>query len=206
MAAEVSKRPLEKGKFVWVVSRKDGKYRVIIGPDPLDASEDDMPVIYDPKSPMQMIPVPTASEAIQDFITLNTDEYAVIYSPAEISSGSDTIQYPNGNYTVGKNEMKGLRHGKKSIIISGHFPLWPGQCVEIRKMHTLASSQYLMVVVESTEVDAAAPYYDLTVKCAGIKKAVVDESVRKDRWMLPRQSPGSRLKNRPTRLTIRLPE
>jgi hypothetical protein len=176
MAVE-AKRPLEKGKYVWVLSRKDGKYRVIIGPDPLDASEDDMPIVADAVNPMKMISMNSASEAIQDFITLNTGEYAVVHSPAELSPGSDTDTYPNGNFQNGKNEMKSLQLGKKRVITSGHFPLWPGQRVEIRKMHELSSNQYLMVVVESTAVDTKAPYYDLTGRCAGIKRAVVDETV-----------------------------
>ncbi len=177
MAVEISKRPLLPGQFAWVVSKKDGKPKVIIGPDPLDVTDDDISVVPDKENPRKMIPVSSATEAIQDFMTLNTGEYAVIHSPAEISQGTDIGAFPNGNHSSGRNELKTLKHGQKRVVISGHFPLWPGQSVEMRKIHELSTSQYLMVVVESEDVDTKAPYYDVTMKCAGIKKAVVDETV-----------------------------
>lgn len=176
MAAEITKRPLGIGQFVWSMSKKDGKYKILIGPDPLEATDDDIFFISDSSDPKKIIPVSTPVEAIQDFITLKTNEYAVLYSPSETTS----IEYPNANYSSGKNDMKPLLRGQKRIITSGHFPLWPGQSVEIRGIHSLSSNQYLMVTVESIPIDEGAPYYDLTLKCASIKKAVVDESVESE--------------------------
>jgi hypothetical protein len=48
--------------------------------------------------------------------------------------------------------------------------------VEICDVPQLSSRQYLVVQVEA-EVDPSAPYYDLTVRCAGIKNAVVDDKL-----------------------------
>ena len=174
MAADsIVKKPLITGQFVWSISKKDGKLKIIVGPDPLEATDDDIFVIPDGANPKKMIPVSHPNEAIQDFVTLKTGEYAVVYSPSESSSP----EYPNGNYVAGKNEMKPMRHGQKRVITIGHFPIWPGQSVEIRKLHQLSSSQYLMVVVENVEIDQGAPYYEVTMKCADIRKAVVDETV-----------------------------
>ena len=170
---EVTKRPLGVGQFVWSMSKKDGKYKILIGPDPLEATDDDIFFISDSEDPKKIVPVGNPGEAIQDFITLKTSEYAVLHSPSETTSDD----YPNANHSSGKNDMKPLLRGQKRTITAGHFPLWPGQSVEIRRVHSLSSNQYLMVVVESDKVDVNAPYYDITVKCAGIKKAVVDETV-----------------------------
>jgi len=174
MAADsVLKKPLITGQFVYSISKKDGKLKITIGPDPLEATDDDIFVIPDKDDPKKMIPVSHPNEAVQDFITLKTGEYAVVHSPSE----SCLPDYPNGNYQSARNEMKPLKHGSKRIITSGHFPVWPKQSVEIRKIHQLFSSQYLVVVVENAEIDSTAPYYEVTMKCAGIKKAVVDETV-----------------------------
>lgn len=173
MAEPIVKRPLIPGQYAWSVSKKDGKLRTIIGPDPLEATEDDIFVVQDPDNPRKVTPVGTATEAIQDFVTLRTGSYAVVHSPTEATSDG----FPNGNYTSGRNDMKPLRHGQKRMITAGHFPLWPGQFVEIRKIHELSSSQFLMVVVESSEVDEKSPFYDVTLKCAGIRKAVVDATI-----------------------------
>ncbi len=168
-----TKRPLIKGEFVWTISKKEGTFRPIFGPDPLEATDDDIFVIPDPEKPCEVIEVDNATDAIQRFITLNPDEYAVIHNPAE----SFEDGYPNGSYKSGRGQMKDLAYGKKRNVISGHFPVWPGQKVEVVKVHHLSASQYLMVEVESEQVDADAPYYDVTVECAKIKKAVVDETV-----------------------------
>jgi major vault protein len=172
--AEHEKRPLMKGQFAWTVSKKDGKFKVLFGPDPLEATDDDIFVVCDPENPTVMKPVGHANEAIQDFITLKPDEYAVVTSPAE----QFQEDHPNGAYQAGRQEMKALAYGQKRKITSGHFPLWPGQVCEIRKIHHLSASQYLTVMVESEDVDANAPFFTLTAKCANIKEAVVDDTVK----------------------------
>jgi major vault protein len=173
MAIDMVKRPLGVGQFAWAMSKKEGKYKILIGPDALEATDDDLFFISDPADPTKIMPVGNPSEAIQDFITIKTGQYAVLHNPSETTSAD----FPNANYTSGKNEMKPLLRGRKRTVTAGHFPLWPGQSVEIRDVPVLSSNQYLMVKVESLNVDTSAPYYETTIKCAGITKAVVDETV-----------------------------
>lgn len=173
MATDPSaKRPLFAGQFAWAISKKSGIYVVIFGPDPMDATDDELFVISSKDDPTKVEPVEHATSSIQDFVTIRPGEYAVIHNPAE----NFTVDHPNGPYTKGRNEVKALMHGCKRVVTKGYFPIWPGQRVEVRKMHTLSSNQYLMAVVESEEIDTSAPYYDLTLKCASIKKAIINET------------------------------
>ena len=158
------------GQYLWIASKKDGQLRMLIGPDPLDVSEDDIFLIPDQNNPTKWTPVDQASSAIQEFVTINHDEYAVIYNPVD----SADVDKPNGGYQKGKNEMKVLKRGSKRTVTSGYFPVWPGQRVEVRKVHTLSASQYLVAVVENPNVDEQAPYYSLTIQSAGLKKAVFE--------------------------------
>lgn len=166
------KRPLMPGQYVWACSKKDGKFRTIVGPDALDATEDEIFLVPDVRDPTKVCPVETATQAIRDFVTLAPDKYAVLYNPSEAL----TPEYPNGPYSSGRGDMKALKYGIKRVACSGRFPLWPGQKVEVRDVHTLSANQYLMVVVESENVDTAAPYYQLTLQCAAIKVAVVADA------------------------------
>lgn len=86
-------------------------------------------------------------------------------------------EHPNGPYIKGRNEVKPLKHGTKRVVTEGFFPIWPGQKVEVRQIHTLSSNQFLMAEVESEKIDVKAPYYGLTLRCASIKKAVIKEKV-----------------------------
>ncbi|MCX6745159.1 MAG: hypothetical protein NTX82_06570 [Candidatus Parcubacteria bacterium] len=172
MVAEVRKSPLLLGQFVWVASKKDGTIKLIIGPDPLEVTEDDIPMMPNAQNPWEFGPV-EITQAVQRFVTLKPHQYAVIHNPVDSDTDTD---YPNGKYNKGKNEMKPLKYGTKRVVIAGHFPVWPGQWVEVREIHRLDSKQYITVVVEKVPVDVKAPYYELTVACADIKKAVVDEN------------------------------
>lgn len=176
MAAEITKRPLILGQFVWTVSRKNSKFVVYIGPDPLELTEDDIPVMPDKDDPTKIVFVDSLMAAIQNFVSLRPGQYAVVLNPA----GSATDEHPNAPYSSGRNDMKALDYGQKRVIMSGSFPVWPGQKVEVRNVHILSSSQYLTAVVESVDVDSKAPHYDLTVQCALIKQAIVETKQGKD--------------------------
>ena len=167
-----AKRPLFAGQFAWAISKKSGSFVVIFGPDPMDATDDELFVISSKNDPTKVEPVDHATASIQDFVTIRPGEYAVIHNPAE----NFTPEHPNGPYAKGRQEVKALMHGSKRVVTKGYFPVWPGQKVEVRKIHTLSSNQYLMAVVESEEIDTTAPYYELTLKCASIKKAVINET------------------------------
>ncbi|MFC1598901.1 hypothetical protein ACFL2U_02775 [Patescibacteria group bacterium] len=171
----MAKLPLLKGEYAHVASKKDGSLKLLCGSDPLQPTDDDIFLVEDAQDPDKFEPVDhdRAREAVKKFITLKPDQYAIIHSPAS----SYTEEYPNGNWKQGKNDLIGLDYGAKRVVTSGSFPLWPGQSVEIRKVHELDSDQFLMVRVESSKIDEDAPYYQKTVECAGIKTAMVDATV-----------------------------
>jgi hypothetical protein len=169
------KRPLTSGQFAWAISKKSGVFSVIIGPDPMDATDDELFVIPSKKIPTKVEQVDSSVAAIQDFILIKPGEYAVLHNPTE----SFTSDHPNGTYTKGRGDVKALKHGTKRVVTSGYFPIWPGQQVEVRQIHTLSSNQFLMAVVESVNIDDKAPYYDITMKCATIKKAIVNYDASK---------------------------
>ncbi|MFA6228275.1 MAG: hypothetical protein WC668_03775 [Patescibacteria group bacterium] len=175
MAGEGKKYPLVVGQFVWVVTKKDGRGRVVIGPDPLEVTDDDIFALPDRNDPtkLELMDKDRVSEAIQYFVTLQPDEYAVVFNPVS----NPDAEYPNGRWQTGKNDVKTLEYGKKRVITSGYFPVWPGQKVEKRRVHRLSASQYLMILIESAAVDASSPYFGLVMKCAEIKKALVDETI-----------------------------
>ncbi|MCK5320331.1 hypothetical protein KAJ61_03005 [Candidatus Parcubacteria bacterium] len=172
---EIEKRPLLVEQFAWAVTRKDGQLCNFIGPDPLtEITEDCQPLTsVDMEGTDKFVQVGSMYEAIQEFVKIQPDEYVVIHNPS-VKFDED---YPNGVYKSKGNEMKDLAIGKKRVVTAGSFPLWPRQWVEKRKIHRLSASQYLMAEVESANIDINAPYYDLTVKCANIETAVIDETV-----------------------------
>jgi len=175
MASE--KKLLKDGQFFWVVSAKDAKYYIHVGPDPLlNLSDDDQFLVPDKDDPGTLKQVDDVLEAIQRFVTVDPDHYVVIYNPAE--SFSD--QHPNGSFSKQRNDMKTLSHGTKRVVIAGHFPLIPAQWHEKRPIHKIESDDYLIVEVESEDVDVKAPYYELTVRCAEVTQAVVDDTVKSE--------------------------
>lgn len=187
MATEFRRVPLLAGQFVTVVTKKDGQTRMIVGPDPLEVTDDDIFAIPNKNDPTQLellLDKEGNTTAIQQFITLGPDEYAVVFNPVT-SSGDFSPDYPNGKWQKGKNEVKPLRYGLKQMITRGSFPVWPGQKVEVRKIHHLSATQYLMIQVEEPVIEEGAPYYELVMQCATIKKALVDETIASETDQTP---------------------
>lgn len=172
MANEETKQAaLQNGQFAWCRNDKDGKLLLYVGPYRLTPTDDDVFLKPDPNNPGKFVPVSHVSEAVQEFITVRDGEYAIIYNPAI----TFTNERPNGSYTPEKNSLEALAYGKSRVLTSGHFPVWPGQIVEIRKVHELESHEYLIVrVVDAERIDTNAQFYDLTLDCAAIAAAVVD--------------------------------
>lgn len=101
----------------------------------------------------------------QRMIEVGDNQYAVITNP--LAEGAEPA-FPNGRFKAGRNESRPLRNGTRAMVPGPtSFYLRPGQQCEVRDVHELASNQYLVVKVYG-EVDAAAPYYDITVRSAGI--------------------------------------
>lgn len=167
--------PLLPRQIVWVVNTKTGIVAPIVGPDSLVSTGDDAFLMPDPQDPFKVVKVESEKEAIQDFITLRPDQYAVIHNPGDGS----TIDYPNGPFAPGREKARApeLSLGKKRVVVQGCFPRWPEQKIEVRSIHRLSSNEFLVVEVEDENVDSDAPYFDLLVKCAQITTALVDETV-----------------------------
>lgn len=172
----IPKRPLTSGQFAWAISKKSGHFSVIIGPDPMDATDDELFVVPSRMDPTKVETADSPAGAIQNFVLIKPGEYAVIHNPTE----SYTDDHPNGPYAKGRGEVKPLKHGTKRVVTSGYFPVWPGQNIEVRELHTLSSNQYLMAVVESENIDDKAPYFGITMRCASIKKAVIEDKSTSD--------------------------
>ncbi len=101
----------------------------------------------------------------QRMIEVGDNQYAVIANP--LAEGADPA-FPNGKFKAGRNEARPLRNGTRAMVPGPTcFYLRPGQQCEVRDAHELASNQYLVVKVYG-DVDAAAPYHDITVRSAGI--------------------------------------
>lgn len=166
-----SRRPLWAGEYAWVGSKKDGSLRVVIGPDPLETNEDDLWLVQD-TDPTKVRIVQGPIDAIRSFTTLQSNQFAIITNPAA-NPGEDT---PNGSWSRGRKEVTSLKKGTRRVITAGDFPLWPGQACEIKFVYRLLPNDYLIVQVVDANVDEKAPYYGVTVQCASVTEAVVDES------------------------------
>ena len=162
-------------QYVWVVNTQDGKFGTFVGPSPLtDVKDEDIPLKPKGLFTDELSPIEGVMNAVQRCITIKDGQYVILHNPTE-SSGSQT---PNGRWDANtRNPLPTILKGKKRVITDGSFPLWPTQWAELKSVHHLLANQFLMVEVESDKVDEEAPYYNLTVKCAKIKRAVVDESV-----------------------------
>jgi len=160
------------GEYAWMVNTKEAVTKLIVGPDPMTAADDDKFVVPNPDSPQRLIAVDSKEDAIQDFITLARGQYAVIHNPVKGTTGVGTVK-------PGKNDMAALDYGAKRNVTQGHFPVWPGQQVEVRNVHHLSSNEYLVAIVESLEIDTESPYYPLLKQCAKIKEALVEEHMSK---------------------------
>lgn len=170
--AENRRKALMAREMFWLLNEKDGKSKCLIGPVALVTTGDDVGLLPDASDPTKVIPVEEASKAIQSFVIVPHGKYVVITNP----SSTTKTDYPNGPWKPGENEIPDLLFGTKRVITSGHFPLWPGQAVEMRDIHRLGSDDYLIVEVVG-QVDDEAPYYSITESCARIVKAVVDQTV-----------------------------
>jgi hypothetical protein len=108
----------------------------------------------------------------QRMISLSDSQYAVLYNPV---ADRRPEEGPNGNFKPARNESRPLRNGTRNMIPGPcSFYLRPGQEVEVRDAHELASNQYLVVKVYG-EVDKDAPYFQITARSAAITTATAED-------------------------------
>jgi hypothetical protein len=165
------KIPVTERQFLWVQDDDKGEVTLHVGPTMVSPTAADRVVIDDGQGGFREDP----SARPQMMVEVGDNQYAVLYNPLAENEGG-----PNGKFKQGRNESRPLRNGTRSMI-PGPCSFWlrPGQRVEVRDAHELASDQYLVVKVYA-EVDKAAPFYEVTAKSAAITRATA-ENVRDDK-------------------------
>jgi major vault protein len=159
------KIPVTERQFLWVQDDDKGEVTLHVGPTMVSPTAADRIVIDDGNGGFKEDP----NSQPQRMIELSDSQYAVLYNPL-----LEADQGPNGRFKPGRNESRPQRNGTRSMI-PGPCSFWlrPGQRVEIRDAHELASDQYLLVKVYS-EIDRNAPFYEVTAKSAAITHATAE--------------------------------
>ncbi len=165
------KIPVTERQFLWVQDDDKGEVTLHVGPTMVSPTAADRVVVDDGQGGFREDPTGRP----QMMIEVGDNQYAVLLNPLGENDGG-----PNGRFKQGRNESRPLRNGTRSMI-SGPCSFWlrPGQRVEVRDAHELASDQYLVVKVYG-DVDKAAPFYEVTAKSAAITRATA-ENVREDK-------------------------
>jgi major vault protein len=163
------KIPVTERQFLWVQDDDKGEVILHVGPTMVSPTAADRIVVDDGQGGLRE----DLSNQPQQMVELSDSQYAVLSNPmVEREEG------PNGKFRAGRNESRLLRHGTRHMIPGPcSFYLRPGQRVEIRDAHELASNQYLVVKVYG-EVDRTAPYYEITGKSAAITTATAEDIAR----------------------------
>jgi major vault protein len=160
------KIPVTERQFLWVQDDDKGEVTLHVGPTMVSPTAADRVVVDDGEGGFRE----DVSGRPQSMIELGDSQYAVMSNPLlEADLG------PNGRFKSGRNEPRPLRNGTRSMIPGPcSFYLRPGQRVDVRDAHELASNQYLVVKVYG-EVDHTAPYYEVTGRSATITRATAEQ-------------------------------
>jgi major vault protein len=160
------KIPVTERQFLWVQDDDKGEVILHVGPTMVSPTAADRVVVDDGQGGFRE----DTSGQPQRMVELSDAQYAVLSNPMlEKEDG------PNGKCKLGRNESKPLRNGTRDMIPGPcSFYLRPGQRVEVRDAHELASNQYLVVKVYG-QVDKKAPYYAITAKSAAITTATAED-------------------------------
>jgi major vault protein len=162
------KIPVTERQFLWVQDDDKGEVTLHVGPTMVSPTAADRVVIDDGEGGLRE----DLSGRPQPMIELGDNQYAVLFNPLVESDGG-----PNGKFRAGRNESRPVRNGTRSMIPGPcSFYLRPGQRVDVRDAHELASNQYLVVKVYG-EVDRTAPYYTVTSRSAAITHATAESPV-----------------------------
>ncbi|MCG3192947.1 MAG: hypothetical protein DIJKHBIC_02195 [Thermoanaerobaculia bacterium] len=159
------KIPVTERQFLWVQDDDKGEVTLHVGPTMVSPTAADRVVVDDGLGGFREDPTGKP----QMMVEVSDIQYAVLFNPLLEPDGG-----PNGKFKQGRNESRPLKNGTRSMI-PGPCSFWlrPGQRVEVRDAHELASDQYLVVKVYG-EVDRTAPFYDLTARSARITRATAE--------------------------------
>ncbi|MFT4974569.1 MAG: major vault protein [Myxococcota bacterium] len=162
-----SKIPVTEREFLWVQDDDKGEVILHVGPTMVSPTAADRVVADDGKGGF----IESHATRPQRMIEVADNQYAVLHNPL-LDPENDT---PNGPFRPNRNESRPLRNGTRAMIPGPcSFYLRPGQRVEVRDAHELASNQYLVVKVYG-EVSRAAPYFEITARSSRITSATVED-------------------------------
>ena len=181
MASDKRKIPVTERQFLWVQDDDKGEVILHVGPTMVSPTAADRVVIDDGQG--GFLEGPTTP---QRMIELSDSQYAVLYNPL-----ADKLEdeESNGRFRPGRNESRQLLNGMRHMIPGPcSFYLRPGQRIEVRDAHELASNQYLVVKVYG-EVDQSAPYYNITARSAAITTATAEDVTGESKGHLSSNEP-----------------
>ena len=159
------KIPVTERQFLWVQDDDKGEVTLHVGPTMVSPTAADRVVVDDGEGGFRE----DSSGRPQQMIELSDSQYAVLFNPLVESDGG-----PNGKFRAGRNESRPTRNGTRAMIPGPcSFYLRPGQRVDVRDAHELASNQYLVVKVYG-DVDTTAPYFQVTSRSATITRATAE--------------------------------
>ncbi len=162
------KIPVTERQFLWVQDDDKGEVTLHVGPTMVSPTAADRVVVDDGEGGFRE----DLSGRPQQMVELSDSQYAVLFNPLFENDGG-----PNGKFRAGRNESRPLRNGTRAMIPGPcSFYLRPGQRVDVRDAHELASNQYLVVKVYG-EVESSAPYYQVTARSAAITRATAESPV-----------------------------
>jgi len=176
------KIPVTERQFLWVQDDDKGEVTLHVGPTMVSPTAADRVVIDDGLGGFRE----DTTGKPQSMIELGDNQYSVLFNPLlEADSG------PNGRFKNGRNESRPLRNGTRSMIPGPcSFYLRPGQRVDVRDAHELASNQYLVVKVYG-EVDKSAPFYEVTARSAVIIRATAENLTAERSTALDGEAPAT---------------
>ena len=162
-----SKIPVTEREFLWVQDDDKGEVILHVGPTMVSPTAADRVVVDDGQGGF----MESTTNRPQRMVEVADNQYAVLFNPLHEREDG----FPNGRFRPNRNESRALRHGTRDMTPGPcSFYLRPGQRVEVRDAHELASNQYLVVKVYG-EVDKTAPYYQITARSSLITSATVEE-------------------------------
>ncbi len=157
MAAEQSREILlAPHEYAYMQKEGPGTISVHVGPGAINATQQDVPISYEPKD-RKYNKHQDLKQAVKQFPRASEGQYAILENPS-----LDGLFPSESNNTAAKPIQVGQR-----IVIPGPFckPLWPGQSATVLDGHALRTNQFLVAVVYN-EKQAEANWDQTIIKPA----------------------------------------
>ena len=149
---------LSPGTFAYLQKEGSGVMTVHVGPCAVNATGQDRPVSYDPKS--RKYHFTNLDNSVVQFPRAEEGDYVILENPAD-----------DGNFPAksGQSTSKELKQGHR-IVIPGPWTnaLWPGQAAQVVQGHRLRTNQYVVGSIYNEE-EARKNWGKAVVKAAEVK-------------------------------------